>query len=143
MSQFEPIIVAFACHYCAYSAADVAGSMRLEYPANIKIVKLPCSGKLDSIHVMRALQKGADGVLVAGCLTGDCHFKTGNIRAAKKVRYVQGLLKDIGLEPERVSMIELSAGQGAKFAELATNFTESIRELGPNPIKQGSAKAAA
>lgn len=142
MSDFEPIIVAFACHYCAYSAADVAGTMRMDYPANVKIIKLPCTGKLDSIHVMRALQKGADGVLVAGCLDGDCHFKNGNVRAEKKVGYLQGLLDEIGIDGRRVKMIKVSAGQGAQFAQLASEFTEKIRGLGPNPIKEGSQAAA-
>jgi len=79
---FEPEIVAFCCHYCAYTAADMAGSKRIPYPPNVKIIRVPCTGKVDAIHVMKALEKGADGVYVAGCMEGDCHFKTGNIRAA-------------------------------------------------------------
>jgi len=136
MENFEPIIVAFCCHYCAYTAADMAGSMRLCYPPNIKIVRVPCSGKVDAIHMMRALQKGADGVYVAGCLKGDCHFKDGNIRAEKRVEYVKKLLNEIGIEEERVEMIRMSAGMGPLFAETATEFTEKIRKLGPNPVKQ-------
>ncbi|KIX15879.1 hydrogenase iron-sulfur subunit [Dethiosulfatarculus sandiegensis] len=143
MAAFEPIVVAFACHYCAYTAADMAGTMRLEYPANVNIIKVPCTGKVDTIHIMRALQKGADGVLVAGCLVGDCHFKNGNVQANNRVTYVQELLKDIGIESERVEMVHMSAGQGRQFAEIATEFTEKIRQLGPNPIKEGSKKAAA
>jgi F420-non-reducing hydrogenase iron-sulfur subunit len=143
MAKFEPIIVAFACHYCAYTAADNAGSMRLEYPANVKIIKLPCTGKLDSLHVMNALQKGADGVLVAGCMVGDCHFERGNIRASKKVQYVKSELEAIGIEPERVEMVYMSAGQGRKFARSATEFTEKVRALGPSPIKEGADKTAA
>ncbi len=141
-TQFEPIIVAFACHYCAYSAADVAGSMRLSYPANVKIIKVPCTGKVDTIHLMRALERGADGVLVAGCLEGDCHFKTGNLRAQKRVAYVKALLDDIGIGSQRVDMVTMSAGQGQAFAQAASEFTEKIRALGPNPIKDGAAKAA-
>ena len=143
MADFEPIIVAFACEYCAYTAADMAGTQRLTYPSNVKIVKVPCTGKVDTLHLMRALQKGADGVLVAGCLEGDCHYKKGNYRAAKRVQYVQNLLTEIGVGGERVRMTYMSAGQGARFAQEAADFTEKVRELGPNPIKQGAAKAAA
>lgn len=135
MQNFEPVIVAFCCHYCAYTAADMAGSKRLSYPPNVKIIRVPCSGKVDAIHLMKALQKGADGVYVAGCLDGDCHFKTGNIRAARHVDQVKRLLEEIGIESERVEMFSMSAGMGEKFAAVATEFTEKIRELGPNPVK--------
>ena len=143
MAEFEPIIVSFACHYCAYSAADMAGTMRLDYPANVKIVKVPCTGKVDSLHLLRALQKGADGVMVAGCLKGDCHFKEGNLQAEKRVGYVRQLLDDIGIDGSRVEMFFMSAGQGEAFARAASEFTEKIRALGPNPIKEGAKKAAA
>jgi len=137
MDAFEPVIVAFCCHYCAYTAADMAGSKRLPYPANVNIVRVPCSGKVDAIHVMRALQRGADGVYVAGCLEGDCHFKTGNTRAAKRVAYVRKLLDEIGIGGERVEMFTMSAGMGERFARTASDFTEKIRGLGPNPVKAG------
>jgi F420-non-reducing hydrogenase iron-sulfur subunit len=141
MADFEPIIVTFACHYCAYTAADMAGTQRLTYPANVKIVKVPCTGKVDTLHLMRALQKGADGVLVAGCIKGDCHFKNGNLRAEKRVEYVKGLLDDIGVGGDRVHMVFMTAGQGKIFAEEAAVFTEKVRQLGPNPIKDGAKKA--
>lgn len=137
MKPFEPVIVAFCCHYCAYTAADMAGSMRLSYPPNVKIVRVPCSGKVDTLHMMKALEKGADGVLVAGCLEGDCHFKNGNAKAAKRVVFVQKLLVEIGIEPERLSMVTMSAGMGMRFAQIANEFTEKIRELGPNPVCAG------
>lgn len=143
MAEREPVIVAFACHYCANTAADMAGTLRLGYPPNLKIVQVPCTGKVDTLHLMRAMQRGADGVLVAGCLKGDCHFKNGNLRAAKRVAYVQGLLEEIGVEPERVEMVYMSAGQGAVFAETARSFTEKIRGLGPSPIREWAKKAAA
>jgi len=136
MQNFEPVIVAFCCHYCAYTAADMAGSKRLGYPPNVKIIRVPCSGKVDAMHLMKALQKGADGVFVAGCLEGDCHFKTGNIRAAQHVSHVQRLLGEIGMESERVAMFSMSAGMGEKFAAVASEFTQKIRELGPNPVKR-------
>jgi F420-non-reducing hydrogenase iron-sulfur subunit len=134
MEKFEPVIVAFCCHYCAYTAADMAGSMRLSYPSNVKIVRVPCSGKVDTIHMMKALEKGADGVLVAGCLEGDCHFKSGNSKAARRVTFVQKLLEEIGIEPERLAMATMSAGMGTRFAQVAAEFTEHIRNLGPNPV---------
>ena len=135
MENFEPIIVAFCCHYCAYTAADMAGTERLCYPPNVKIVRVPCTGKVDAIHIMKSLEKGADGVYVAGCLEGDCHFKDGNLKAARRVKYVQKILDDIGVGGERVEMITMSAGMGQRFAQTATEFTEKIRKLGPNPIK--------
>ncbi len=138
MKNFEPIIVAFCCHYCAYTAADMAGSQRLCYPANVKIIRVPCSGKVDAIHMLKAFEKGADGVVVAGCLEGDCHFKTGNVRAANRVSYVQKLLDEIGIGGERLEMVMVSAGMGDRFAEKAKEITEKIRELGPSPINFNS-----
>jgi len=136
MENFEPEIVAFCCHYCAYTAADMAGSKRISYPSNVKIIRVPCTGKVDAIHIMKALEKGADGVYVAGCLEGDCHFKTGNTRAAHRVIQVQKILEDLGWEKERVAMINMSAGMGERFAETALEFTEKIRNLGPSSVKQ-------
>jgi F420-non-reducing hydrogenase iron-sulfur subunit len=138
MKDFQPVIVAFCCHYCAYTAADMAGSMRLPYPPNVKIVRVPCTGKVDSIHIMRAFQKGADGVYVAGCLEGDCHFKNGNLRAARRVAYVRKLLNEIGIGGDRLEMITMSAGMGERFARMASDFTDKMRELGPNPINRAS-----
>jgi coenzyme F420-reducing hydrogenase delta subunit len=113
----------------------MAGSQRLHYPPNVKIIRVPCSGKVDAIHIMKALEKGADGVYVAGCLEGDCHFKAGNTRAAKRVAYVKKVLDDIGIGGERVEMFLMSAGMGERFAQTASDFTEKIRSLGPNPVK--------
>ena len=139
MEQFEPVIVAFCCHYCAYTAADMAGSQRLAYPANVKIIRVPCSGKVDTLHIIKAFEKGADGVYVAGCLDGDCHFKNGNDKAAKKVAYMIKYLEEIGIEPERLEMVRMSAGMGERFAQVATEMTEKIRQLGPSPIKVAAA----
>jgi F420-non-reducing hydrogenase iron-sulfur subunit len=134
MENFEPVIVAFCCHYCAYTAADMAGSQRLAYPANVKIIRVPCSSKVDALHLVKAFEKGADGVYVAGCLEGDCHFKNGNIRAARLVENVQKYLEEIGIEKERLEMVMMSAGMGYRFAQVATEMTEKIRKLGPSPI---------
>ena len=136
MEKFEPQIVAFCCHYCAYTAADMAGTKRISYPANVKIIRVPCSGKVDALHIMKALEKGADGVYVAGCLDGDCHFKNGNRRAESRVGYVKNYLEALGMDTERVAMVNVSAGMGEKFAQIAQEFTDKIKELGPSPVNQ-------
>ncbi|MGC8720552.1 MAG: hydrogenase iron-sulfur subunit [Thermodesulforhabdaceae bacterium] len=126
----EPRIVAFCCTYCAYAAADAAGSMRLVYPPNVHIVLIPCSGRIDDLFILQAFEKGADGVYVAGCEEGSCHFVSGNLRAKKRVNSLKGLLKDIGIEPERLEMFHISASQGGLFAKVAREMTERIRSLG-------------
>ncbi len=134
--DFEPEIIVFACHYCAYAAADLAGSMRLQYPSTIRMIKLPCTGKLEVIHLLRALEAGADGVYAAGCLEGECHYLKGNLWARKRVEHVKRLLPEVGLEPERVEMYNMSSAQGPEFARVATEFTERIKALGPNPLRR-------
>jgi coenzyme F420-reducing hydrogenase delta subunit len=134
MEKFEPVIVAFCCHYCAYTAADMAGSQRICYPPNVKIVRVPCSGKVDTIHILKAFEKGADGVYVAGCLDGDCHFNNGNVRASRRVEMVQQMLDDIGIGAERLEMVKMSAGMGDRFAAVAERITDKIRKLGPSPV---------
>jgi F420-non-reducing hydrogenase iron-sulfur subunit len=114
--------------------------MRLSYPPGVKIIQVPCTGRVDIIHLLNAIEDGADGVYVAGCLEGECHYKTGNLRTRKKVEYVKKTLKEIGVEPERVEMFNLSSAQGARFAEIATEMSDRIKELGPSPVK--SCKAA-
>lgn len=136
MEDFEPTIVAFCCHYCAYGAADLAGSMRLNYPTNIRIIRLPCTGKVTPIFLLRAFEKGADGVYVAGCLEGDCHFIHGNLVAKPRVNYTKRLIAEVGLEPERLEMFNMSAAMGPTFAEVAREFTERIRKLGPSPLNK-------
>lgn len=137
--NFEPEIIVFACHYCAYAAADLAGSMRLQYPSNIRMIKLPCTGKLEVIHLLRALEGGADGVYAAGCLEGECHYLKGNLWARKRIDHVKKLLAEVGIEPERVEMYNMSSAMGARFAEAATEFTQRIKELGPSPVKRAGA----
>ncbi len=133
---FEPNIVAFCCHYCAFAAADLAGVMRLQYPSNAKIVRIPCTGKLDILYILRAFEKGADGVFVAGCLEGNCHFVKGNLAARKRVEYTKKLLKDVGVEPERLEMYNLSSAMGPRFAEIAKEFTGKIKTLGKSPLNR-------
>lgn len=118
----------------------------MSYPTNVRIIKVPCTGRVAIIHLLKALEKGADGVLVAGCLEGDCHYLSGNLRAKKRVTYVQEILKSIGSQPERVAMFNLSAGEGPKFAEIVREMTERIQKVGPNPIRKtgpGDGKSAA
>lgn len=135
-NNFEPQIVAFCCHYCAYGAADLAGSMRLNYPANVKIVKLPCTGKVDILYLLKAFEDGADGVYVAGCLEGNCHFTDGNIKAKRRVNRAKKLLDEIGIGGNRLEMFNMSASMGPKFAEAAREMTEKIRNLGANPLRR-------
>jgi coenzyme F420-reducing hydrogenase delta subunit len=141
--DFEPEIIVFACHYCAYAAADLAGSMRLQYPSNIRMIKLPCTGKLEVIHLLKAIEAGADGVYAAGCLEGECHYLKGNLWARKRINHVKDLLSELGIEPERVEMYNMSSAMGAKFADIATEFTERIKQLGPNPVKREGVDAHA
>ncbi len=113
----------------------------MSYPTNVRIVKLPCSGRVDIIHLMKAMEDGADGVFVAGCLEGDCHYQVGNLRAKRRVAYVREILDQIGVGGERVVMYNLSAGQGPRFAEIAREMTEKIRQLGPSPLRTSEKKA--
>lgn len=134
MSEFEPKITAFCCTFCAFSAADLAGSMRLQYPPNVRIVKLPCTGKFDVLYVLKAFEDGADGVFVAGCLEGECHYLNGNLRAKKRITYAKRLLEEVGISGERVEMFNLSSAMGGRFAEIVKEMTARIKELGPcNP----------
>jgi coenzyme F420-reducing hydrogenase delta subunit len=128
-------IIAFCCQYCAYAAADLAGSMKLQYPVNINIIRLPCSGKIDELYLLRAFENGADGVFVAGCEEGNCHFLKGNLWAKKRVTRAKQLLAEVGLEKERLEMFNLSASQGRKFVQIAREFTDRINRLGITPIK--------
>jgi coenzyme F420-reducing hydrogenase delta subunit len=134
---FEPEITAFMCIYCAYMAADSAGALRISYPPNVKLVKLPCTGKTDPRYVLRAFEDGADGVYIMACSMGNCHHVRGNERAYARVLRTKKMLDDIGLGAERLDMYFVSGGQGATFADAAKEMTERIRALGPNPIKTG------
>jgi len=131
MSEFEPKIVAYCCNFCAFAAADLAGAMRVQYPPNVRIIRLPCTGKIDAIHLMKAFEDGADGVFVAGCLEGQCHYLEGNLRAKKRVAYVKRLLAEVGIEPGRAEMFNLSSAEGGRFAEIVEEMTQRIKELGP------------
>jgi len=133
---FEPRIIAFCCQYCAYAAADLAGVMRLKYAPNVRIVLVPCTGRVDVIQLLRAIEGGADGVCVAGCLEGGCHFVEGNYKAKNRVRFIKNLLSRIGIEGERLEMFNLSSADGPRFAEIANEMTERIKALGPSPLRR-------
>lgn len=117
--------------------------MRLSYPTDIKIIRVPCTGKVDLIHILHAFEKGADGVCVIGCLEGDCRFKNGNLQAKKRVKQAQSILDAVGVDGQRVQMYNLSSGEGPKFAHFAQEMDKNIRELGPNPIKLALTQKAA
>ncbi len=125
----EPNIIAFCCHYCAFTAADLAGTMRQQYPTNIRVVRLPCTGKVDVNMILKAFVEGADGVMVAGCEIGGCHFIHGNVRAVKRVAHAKKLLQETGVNPERLEMFLIAASQGPLFAQTSREFTEKIRNL--------------
>lgn len=130
MTEFEPKILAFCCNYCAYAAADLAGSMRLQYPSNVKVVRVPCSGRVRYEDILSAFECGVDGVMVAGCLEGGCHFQEGNLRARRRVEYLRGVLEEAGFEGERLEMFNLSSAEAGRFVEIANEMVERIRRLG-------------
>jgi coenzyme F420-reducing hydrogenase delta subunit len=115
--------------------------MRLQYPTNVRVIQLPCSGRVDILHLLKAFEDGADGVYVAGCMEGDCHFLTGNYKARRKVNYVKEVLKSLGIEPERIEMFNMSSAEGPRFAQIASEFTQRIKELGPSPVPKAQQAA--
>ncbi|MBW1981059.1 MAG: hydrogenase iron-sulfur subunit [Deltaproteobacteria bacterium] len=135
MTTFEPQIVAFTCSNCASAAAQVADDMGLQLPANIRAVQIPCTGRLDTLHMLKAIEHGADGVYVAGCQEDSCQYRQGIEKARKKVNLVKEMLEQLGVEPERVEIFQLSAGKGQAFVEVARQMTEKIKELGPSPLR--------
>ena len=112
--------------------------MRLNYPTSVKIVKVPCTGRVDILLILHAFESGVDGVYLAGCLEGECHFLKGNLRAKKRVKYLKELLAEVGIEPDRIEMYNLSSAQGQRFAQIAQEMTDKIRALGPSPVKEGN-----
>ena len=128
---WEPKIVAFLCNWCSYAGADLAGTSRIQYPANVRIIRVPCSGRLNPFFVLASLQQGIDGVLISGCHPGECHYLTGNYSARRKFALLKGLLEYVGLEEGRVQFSWVSASEGVKFAKVIATVTEKIRSLGP------------
>jgi F420-non-reducing hydrogenase iron-sulfur subunit len=134
MEKFDPKIVAFACNWCSYAGADLAGVSRLQYPPNIRMIRVMCSGRVSPGFILRAFEQGADGVFVSGCHIGDCHYGFGNRRAEKQVELSRRLIEMLGLEPERLRLEWISASEGDKFATSIREFVERIRQLGRSPI---------
>jgi len=132
---FEPLIIAFCCNWCSYAGADLAGVSRLQYPPNMRIIRVMCSGMVHPNLVIDALTKGADGVIICGCHPGDCHYLEGNLKAENRKEAIELLLEDFGLEPERFRLEWISASEGPKFAQVARELTETVRGLGPSPYK--------
>jgi len=133
---FEPVIVGFCCNWCAYAAADLAGTSRMQYPSNLRTIRVMCSGRVSELLILKAFAVGADGVLAAGCHPGDCHYMKGNLSARRRVMGMKFLLGAIGIDPERLRLEWVGASEGAKFAETVKSFTQTIKELGPSPFNR-------
>jgi F420-non-reducing hydrogenase iron-sulfur subunit len=138
MSELSPNIIGFACQWCTYAGADLAGNLRAKYPPSIKLIKVPCSGRVEPEFVMEAFAQGADGVLVGGCHMGDCHYKTGNHKTARRMKVLTKLLEDSGFDSRRFRLEWISGAEGYRFAEVVEEFTKDLVELGPNPLKKGA-----
>jgi coenzyme F420-reducing hydrogenase delta subunit len=134
--QFEPKIIAFCCNWCSYAGADLAGVSRLQMPTNFLVIRAMCSARVDPEFVLRAFAKGADGVLVLGCHPADCHYIGGNYRTRRRIALLKMLLEQYGLDPERLQLEWVSASEGVRFQSTIKEFTEKIREMGPNPLKE-------
>jgi F420-non-reducing hydrogenase iron-sulfur subunit len=139
----DPEIIAFCCNYCAFSAAALAGSKRMQYPAGVRIISVPCTGKLEMEHILEAFEKGVDGVLIVGCLEGGCHYVEGNLRARKRTDRIRAVLDEIGLGNERLQMVNLSDSMASAFVQHIQEIMETIRMLGPNPLGQPEKKESA
>lgn len=133
--DFEPVILALACNWCSYAGADLAGISRCQYPANVRIIRVMCSGMVHPNLVIEALTKGADGLVICGCHPGDCHYQEGNLKAERRAEAITLMLQDFGIEEERFKLAWVSASEGPQFAKLMTEFTDQIKKLGPSPYK--------
>ncbi|MDZ7860293.1 MAG: hydrogenase iron-sulfur subunit [Candidatus Krumholzibacteriota bacterium] len=135
MSNFEPNIIAFVCNWCSYAGADQAGEQKLDYPANVKLIRVMCTGRVDPQFVMNAFRGGADGVMVLGCHPGDCHYRNGNIKALRRFEIFKNMLGQFGINRERFLLDWVAAGEGQKFQKVTTEMTEKIKGLGPLVIR--------
>ena len=135
MAGFEPKIVGFLCNWCSYTGADLAGTSRIKYASNLRVIRTMCTARIDPTFVLKALLQGADGVLICGCHPGDCHYVEGNYKAMRRFPLLKKLLDDYGIENERVQLEWVSASEGRRFAEIVDHMTEQIRELGPCRVR--------
>jgi len=139
---FEPRIIGFLCNWCSYAGADLAGVSRIQYPPNIRIIRVMCSGRIDPVFILEAFKDGADGVLIGGChLPSDCHYISGNFKALRRISLIRKVLSEFGFEPERVRLEWISASEGDKFAAVVRDMTEQIRKLGPSPVRMPEVRA--
>ena len=136
MDDFEPRIIAFLCNWCTYAGADLAGTSRIQYPPNVRAIRLMCTGGLDVTYVLKALLGGADGVLIGGCHPGDCHYQSGNLKARRRVAILRGILEELGLDPDRVWLRWISASEGKLFADTITEMVQVLKGKGPNPARE-------
>lgn len=134
--EWKPKILAIICNWCSYAGADLAGGARIQYPPDIRAIRVMCTGRIDMLFILKAFVEGADGVLVSGCHFGDCHYLEGNYKAAKRMFMIKSLLKNIGLDDKRFRMTFVSASEGAKWATVMENVISTVKELGPSPIKE-------
>jgi F420-non-reducing hydrogenase iron-sulfur subunit len=133
---FEPLILGFACNWCTYAGADLAGTSRIQYPPNIRVIRVMCSGRVDPTFILKAFARGVDGVLIGGCHPGDCHYIEGNHKARRRIELLRNMLGEFGIEPERLRLEWVSASEGARFAEVVADFTKAVKEMGP--LKTGT-----
>lgn len=136
MNDFDPVIIGFVCNWCTYTAADLAGTSRLGYPENIRLVRLMCTGMVDPQYIIKAFLSGADGVLVGGCHPGDCHYINGNLKAQRRIRLLREILPRFGFEEERLHLTWIGASDGVRFAEIMHELTEKIRKMGPSQARR-------
>lgn len=134
--NFEPKIIAFLCNWCTYTGADLAGTSRIQYPPNVRIIRLMCSGSVDPTYVLKALLGGADGVLIGGCHPGDCHYQSGNYKTRRRVIALKEILQQVGMDEDRVWLRWISASEGQRFADTVTQMVQYLKEKGPNPMKR-------
>ena len=132
--DFEPLIITFACNWCSYSGADLAGTSRFQYAPNVRIIRVMCSGRVDPSLILKALRNGADGVLITGCHPADCHYINGNQKTEARISFLKRFLPHVGIDPGRLRLEWISGSEGELFAKTATDFTAKIKELGPNPL---------
>jgi len=131
---FEPRIIAFLCNWCTYTGADLAGTSRIQYPPNVRVIRVMCSGAVDPLYILKPLLEGVDGVLIGGCHAGDCHYVNGNYKARRRVAVVRSYMEQLGLEPDRIWFRFISASEGRVFAETVAEMTAQLKKLGPNPL---------
>lgn len=135
IKEWEPKIVAFCCNWCSYGGADTAGMGRFQQPPSLRIIRVMCSGRIDPMHVLNAFLEGADAVLVTGCHIGDCHYVNGNHKAELRYKFLEEMVRELGLEPARLHLNWISASEGEKFANFVRDVTAQVKELGPSPLK--------